>query len=67
MGEFRVDVTRLSWTLWGDQEGEGEEERGEPGVAARKPKVQKRRVTKMSGLYREETLGEGQPSTWAGV
>ena len=23
-------------------------------------------VTKMSGLYREEPLGEGQPSPWAG-
>ena len=25
-----------------------------------------RAVTKMSGLYREEPLGEGQPSPWAG-
>lgn len=40
-------------------------EGGEPGVAARRTKVQKGRegrATNMAGLYREELLGEGQPS-----
>lgn len=27
---------------------------------------EERGETKMSGLYREEPLGEGQPSPWAG-
>jgi hypothetical protein len=42
------------------QEGKGERERGEPGVATRRTKVQRQWVTKMSGLYREESLGKGQ-------
>jgi len=33
---------------------------------AKKPKVQKVWVTKMSELYTEEPLEEGQPSPWAG-
>ena len=28
--------------------------------------IKERKKTKMSGLYREEPLGEGQPSPWAG-
>lgn len=39
--------------------------RGEPGAAARKPKVQKGWVIKMSGLYGEDSLGEGQLKPWA--
>lgn len=38
----------------------GRGERGTRVAAARKPKV-----TKTSGLYREEPLAEGQPSPWA--
>ena len=34
--------------------------RAEPGAAARKPKV-----IKMSGLYGEEPMGEGQLNPWA--
>lgn len=37
-------------------------ETGEPRAAARKPKVKQERLTKMSGLYREEPLGKRQPS-----
>lgn len=40
------------------------EEGGEPGIAARRPKEQKGQVTKMLGLYREESLGKEQPSPW---
>ena len=61
LGESRVNMT-LNWATWEDREGK----RGEPDTVARRPKVQKGRVTKMSGLYREESLGEGQPSPWAG-
>lgn len=32
----------------------------------REGNVPKGRVAKMSGLYRGESLGEGQPSPWAG-
>lgn len=46
------------------ERGRGEE-RGEPRIAARRPKVQKAGpVTKMSGFYRKEPLGEGQPCPW---
>ena len=39
--------------------GEGRREiKGEPGAAARRPKLQMGRVTKMSELYREEPLEE---------
>lgn len=43
-------------------------ERREPGVAARRPKVREGKgwAAKMSGLYREEPLGEGQPCPWTG-
>ena len=41
-------------------------ERGEPSTAARRPKVQKRQLTKMSAFCREEHLWDGQPSPWAG-
>lgn len=51
-------MARLSWAVLGA--GESMERRG-PGAAARRPKVQRRRVTKMVGLYRKE-----QPSPWTG-
>jgi hypothetical protein len=35
-------------------------------VSSQEDKGTKRQVTKMSGLYREEPLGEGQPSPYAG-
>lgn len=34
----------------------------QPGAAAKRSKVRKEQVIKMSGLYREEHLGEGQSS-----
>lgn len=37
-------------------------ERGEPGAVAKRAKVQKRLVTKMAGLYKEELLGKGSPA-----
>ena len=40
-----------------ETEGRGQREKGER---------EKREEIKMSGLYREEPLGEGQPSPWAG-
>lgn len=40
--------------------------RGKLGAVARRPKVQRGQIIKMSGLYREEPLGERQPSHWAG-
>lgn len=39
-----------------------ERERGEPRIADRRLKVQKR-GTKISGLYREEPLGKGCPAS----
>lgn len=39
---------------------------GEPDAAARRLKVQKGQVTKMSGLYWKEPLEEGQPRPWPG-
>lgn len=53
-----MDVPRLSWAVRDKGEGEG---KGELGAAARRSKVQDRRVTKMSGLYVGKSLwGEGQ-------
>lgn len=43
----------LSCAPWGAG-GEGSLERGEPGAAARGPKVQREWVTKMVGQYRKE-------------
>lgn len=46
--------------------GEGRTERRyEPGTASKRSKVL-RQVTKMSELYRKESLEEGQPIPWAG-
>ena len=39
-------------------EWDGKAERKVPDVVARRLKVLKRKVTKISGLYREELLGE---------
>lgn len=41
--ESRVGMTRLSWTRWETGKGreEGRMEREEPGIGARRPKVQK--------------------------
>jgi hypothetical protein len=39
----------------GERGGKGQEERG---ATAKRPKIQKGRVTKMSGLYKTEPLGE---------
>lgn len=62
LGEFRVDVTRLSWAMCRGGRGEGElGKQQQPG----KPKVQREWVTKMVGLCPEMHLGEGQPSPWA--
>ena len=59
--ESRVGMTRLNYERQGRRQ-----ERGKPGAATRRTKVRKGRVTKMSGLYREEPLGERQTSFWAG-
>lgn len=50
--------------MWRDGEGR---ELGEPCSAARRPKVQKGHVTKMSGFCREEPQGEGSPASGQGV
>jgi hypothetical protein len=46
--------------------GGGREEKRKSGVAARMIKEQKEWVSKISGLHKEEALGKGQPSPWAG-
>jgi hypothetical protein len=51
----------LSCAPWGAG-GEGSLERGEPGAAARGPKVQREWVTKMVGLYGEEQPSPGLES-----
>lgn len=56
-----MNMTRMSSANMGRQGGE---ERGELGAAARRPKIQKGHVAKMSGLNTEEPLGEGQPGPW---
>lgn len=48
---------------WG---GERKGERGEPGAAVGRSKVQQGRATNMSALFREEPLVKGQPRPWAG-
>lgn len=65
LGKSRVDVTRQSWTMWerrGRERGERGTRRSSPGGQSSK----KVRVTKMSVLYREEALGEGQSSPCVG-
>ena len=62
--ESRVDMTRLSQSLWGKEEGK-RKGREESQGATRRPKVQQGWVTTTSGLYREEPLGQWQPSPWA--
>lgn len=52
--------------MTGEGGGEGIRERGEPGAVARTPKVQKGQAAKIAGLNRENPLGKGQPSLWAG-
>ena len=59
-GESGVSMS-LSCAPWGAG-GEGREERGEPGAAARGPKVQREWVTKMVGLYGEEQPSPGLES-----
>ena len=44
--------------LWGGK-------RGRERACSQRDEKEKRE-TKMSGLYREEPLGEGQPNLWAG-
>lgn len=57
-GEFTGPRTRLGKTQWGEM-GEGKRKRKGCvwwGVGRR-----------VSGFYREEPLGEGQPSPWDGM
>jgi hypothetical protein len=51
------DQTELGHSERWREEGKGE--RRQPGAEARKPKVPKGQVTKMSRLNREEALGKG--------
>ena len=59
-------------STWGGRQREGgknlsrekETERGRD--TEERDRERTRGETKMSGLYREEPLGEGQPSPWAG-
>jgi hypothetical protein len=44
----------------------GGKERGNRSCSQKVKRCKKRKVVKMSGLYREEPLGEGQPSPWPG-
>ena len=44
----------------------GEGERTKERDSMQRESGEEGRETKMSGLYREEPLGEGQPSPWAG-
>lgn len=44
-------MSRLSWAMW--------------QAAARRPKVLRKQVTKMTEFYREEALEEGEPSRQA--
>jgi hypothetical protein len=43
------------------------EHSGEEGAERRQTEAQREQVTKRSGFYREEPLGEGQPSPWDGM
>lgn len=62
--ESRVNMTRLKCATRGVGKGK---EKGESRTWCRKEARGTRKVaTKMSGLYREEFLGDGKPSTWAG-
>lgn len=49
----------------GEGEGKGQEERGNRYSSKEAKGPKRERVTKMSGFYREEPLGEGRPSPWA--
>lgn len=46
--------------MWGEGKETGRKREGQ-GSAARRPQVQERKVTKIAGLYKEETLGKGSP------
>lgn len=48
-----------------ESQGEiGRWKKGEPGASVSRTKIQKAEVTKVSGLYRVKTLGEGQLGSW---
>lgn len=65
LGDSRVSMTKLIWAMGGEAE-EKRRERGGSGSSASRPKVQRGEVTKLSGLYRQEPLEEGQSSPGAG-
>lgn len=56
LGESRVAMV-LSHMVKGEWQKRGK--KADPSIAARRPKVHKEWVTKMSGLYSEELLGKG--------
>lgn len=57
LAKSRVDMNQLSWAMWGGWK-EREGEKWESGIVTKSWEVQKGQATKMSGLYREESLGE---------
>lgn len=61
LGEPRV-VSTLSLVGIGG----GEKREGNQVLQPGGQKYKKKQVTKMSGLFMEEPLGEGQPSPWVG-
>lgn len=65
MGKSR---TRLSGVMWEREGKEGREKRQGTRYSSQEAKGTKTGlVTKMSRLYTEESLGEGQPSIWPGA
>ena len=41
LGESRLDMSRLTWAMWGEGKGKEQGGGGELGAAARRPKVQR--------------------------
>jgi hypothetical protein len=62
LGELRVDMTRLSWTMQISRDGRRESSFGPKEVAWIKRVGKRDQVAKLG-----RTAGEGQCSPWAGV
>lgn len=65
-GRSRVNMTKMSWAMWGEEDGIGEGREENQGHQPGGQKYKRVRVIKMSGLYREDPLGDWQSSSWAG-
>ena len=58
--EARVDMTRLSWAMWGGGAEDGRVEA--PGAAVKMPTQRYKEKGSQNGLYREGQSGKSSPT-----